>query len=187
MRDFWSWTSIRDMTNSQDLFTDHYTREALDAMDPQRTWYAFPTDAVYYQIDQNPASSTYQFPMFELWGAPQSVLPYQLYGLRKGVDLVNPADTISPVVGEDCVMALARKYAYEWAEANKGDSPRNAGADFKYLIGEVRADYTRLFRDYRRQDRAAVDNWFSVRRSSLRGSFSAHYNSVTQTGGPGWG
>jgi hypothetical protein len=128
--------------------------------------------------------------MFELWGAPQSVLPYQLYGLRKGVDLVAPADELPPAIGEDCVMALARKYAYEWAEANKSDTGSGyyaAGPDFKFLIGEAKADYTRLFKEYRRADRETVDNWFSIRRSNLYGTFFAHYNSVTGTGGPGWG
>lgn len=187
MQDFWSWTSVRDMTNFQDLFTDRYTRGMLDEMDPQRTWYYFPTDVAYYQLDLNPVSPTYRFPMFELWGAPQSILPYQLYGLRKGTDLVAATDELPPQVGEDCVMALARKYAYEWAEANKGDSPRNQGADFKYLIGEAKADYSRLFREYRRADRETVDNWFSIRRGNLRGAYFAHYNSVTGTGGPGWG
>ena len=184
-QDFWTWTSIRDMTNFIDLYTDRYTRAGLDAQDPQRTWYYFPTDVVYYGLDQNPASSTYQFPMFELWGAPQYVLPYQLYGLRKGTPLANPTDTLPPQVGEDCVLALARKYAYEWAEANKGDSPRDAGADFRYLIGEAKADYTRLFKSYRRADRETVDSWFSFRRSSLYGKFFANYNSITQTASPG--
>ena len=187
MQDFHSWVSIRDMTNFLDLFTDRYTREKLNAMDPQRNWYYFPTDVAFYQLDLNPASSTYRFPLFELWGAPQSVLPYQLYGLRKGVDLVNPTDTLPPQIGEDVVMALARAYAYEWAEANKGDSPRNQGPDFRFLIGEAKSAYDRSFKDYRQTDRSMVDNWFSGRKSNLRGSFYAHYNSVTQTGGPGWG
>jgi hypothetical protein len=99
--------------------------------------------------------------------------------------LANPTDTLPPQVGEDCVLALARKYAYEWAEANKGDSPRDAGADFRYLIGEAKADYTRLFKSYRRADRETVDSWFSFRRSSLYGKFFANYNSITQTASPG--
>ncbi len=185
MEDFWSWTSIRDMTNFLDLFLDRYNRAQLDQMDPQRTWYYFPTDVAYYQIDLNPASSTYKFPLYELWGAPQSVLPYQLYGLRKGTDLVAQTDELPGAVGEDCVMALARKYAYEWAEANKGDSPRSSGPDFKFLIGEAKADYSRLFREYRRADREIVDNWFSIRRSSLYGKFFAQYSSITQTAYPG--
>jgi hypothetical protein len=185
MQDFWSWISVRDMTNFLDLYTDRYNRGQIDAMDPQRTWYCFPTDLAYYQLDLNPLSSTYQFPMFELWGAPQSALSYQLYGLRRGIDLVAATDALPPTIGEDVVMALARKYAYEWAEANKGDSPRNASPDFRFLMGEAKADYVRLFKEYRRSDRETVDNWFSTRRSSLYGNFLAHYNSVTQTGGPG--
>lgn len=184
-QDHWSWVSIRDMTNFLDLFIERYSRSQLDAMDPQRTWYYFATDAVFYTLDLNPASPTYQFPLFELWGAPQSVLPYQLYGIRKGVPLVNPTDTLPPQVGEDCLMALSRKYAYEWAEANKGDSPRNQGPDFRFLIGEAKDDYKRLFSQYRRADRETVDQWFSVRRSSLYGKFFAQYSSITQTAYPG--
>ncbi len=187
MLDFWTWLSVRDMTNVLDLATDRYSRADLDRIDPQRTWYYMPTDVVPYQMDINPLSTTYRYPMFELWGAPQSVLPYQLYGLRKGVDLVSPSDVLPPAIGEDCVMALVRKYVYEWAEANKGDSPRNSGPDFKYLVGEAKGDYVRLFKEYRRADLELVDNWFSAGRSRLRGNFWAHYNSTTQTGGPGGG
>lgn len=183
--DFWSFISVRDFTNFIDLYIDRYTRADLDEMDPQRTWYYFPTDVVPYQLNQNPAASTYQYQMYELWGAPQSNLVYQIMGLRKGLPLVNPTDTLPPQIGEDCVIALAKKYAYEWAEANKGDSPRNQGPDFRYLIGEAKSDYERLFKDYRKTDREIVDNWFSNRRSTLYGKFYAEYNTMTNTAYPG--
>lgn len=183
--DWWTFVSVRDFINFIDLYVDRYTRADLDEMDPQRTWYYFPTDVVPFMLNQNTASPHFQYPLYELWGAPQTNLVYQIYGLRKGTPLVNPTDTLPPQVGEDCVVALAKKYAYEWAEANKGDMSRNQGPDFKYLIGEAKADYNRLFKDYRKTDRETVDVWFSSRRSSLYGKFFAQYSSITHTAYPG--
>jgi hypothetical protein len=184
MKDFKTFISVRDMQNFQSLFLNRYTREQLDQMDPQRTWYYMPTDVVYYQQGQNPASPTYAWPMFELWGAPQTNLVWQLYGIRKGADLVLPGDLLPPAVGEDCVLALARKYAYEWAEANKGDNPRNVGPDFRYLIGVAQADYNRLYKDYRKEDRELVDCFFSAHRLGDWGQF-AQYNTLSGTASPG--
>lgn len=186
MRDLLSLVTVRDMKNFISLFVDRYTRADLDNMDPQRTWYYFPTDVVFYQQDQNTAGLTPGWPLYELWGAPQYNLVYQLYGIRGGTDLVADTDTLPVAVGEDCVVALAKKYAYEWAEANKGDNPRNVGPDFRFLVGSAMADYYRLFKDYRRRDRETVDNWFSVRRTTFYGKFFSFYNSISQTASP-WG
>ena len=157
MQDFWQWLSVRDMVNYNDLITTK-SRAWIDEHDPQRMIFYIPTHVVPYQIDQNPASATAGWQTFELWGQPQYQLTYQLYGLRKGTDLVNPTDTLPPQIGEDCVMALTRAYAYEWAEANKVDS-REMGSDFRFLIGDAKADFKRLYQEYRLQDRAAVDNF----------------------------
>ncbi len=185
MEDFLTFLSVRDMTNFIDLFLHRYNREGLDAQDPQRTWYYFPTDVVYYQLDLNPASPHYKWHMFELWGAPQYSLVYQLYGLRKGVDLSADTDTLPGQIGEDCVLAKAKQYAYEWAEANKGDMPRNQGADYKFLMGETNAEYKRLYKEYRKQDRETVNNWFTIRRNSLYGKVFSYYSSVSGTAYPG--
>ena len=163
VKDFETWITVRDMLNFNNLITTT-ERSVIDQRDPQRTIYYIPTHVVPYQQDQNPNSSTYTWPTFELWGQPNFVLTYQLYYVRRGVDLVNSTDTLPPAVGEDVVLALARKYAYEWAEANKGDTPRNAGSDFRFLIQDAKADYDRLFREYRKQDRALVDNFARTRR-----------------------
>lgn len=176
--------SIRDMQNFIDLFIDK-TRAMIDATDPQRSWYYFPTDVVYYQQNQNPNASTYLWPMYELWGAPTYALNYQLYGIRRGPNLTLNTDVLPPAVGEDCVIEKAKWYAYQWAEANKGEMPKNQGADFKFLMGESQNEYTRLFKDYRRQDRETVNNWFAVRRISMYGKYFAYYNSVGGTAYPG--
>jgi len=188
MKDFWQWITVRDMVNYNDLVTTTQ-RSAIDARDPQRTIYYIPTNVVPYQMDMNPASSTYTWPMFELWGQPSYILTYQLYGLRKGAELVNPTDILPPQVGEDCVMARARALAYEWSEANKQDSHQE-GADFRFLMGEAMNDYKRLFSEYRRQDRAYVDNFRTkLRRTGPLPNLFGWYNSIAGYASPGaaWG
>lgn len=182
--DFKTFITVRDMTNFRDLYTDK-NRQMIDVMDPQRTWYQLPTDVVYYQQDQNPASSTRAYPMMEMWGIPTGPLVYQLYGIRRGLDLSAPNDTLPPAVGEDCVVAGARVMAYEWAEANKDMSPRSSGPDFKFLMGAAKAEYDRLLKLYRMADRETVNNWFSVRRTTLYPKLWAYYNAASGTANPG--
>lgn len=176
--------SVRNMQQFIDLLLDK-TQEQLNQLDPQRSWYYFPTDVVFYQRDSRTTSVTYKKPLYELWGAPQTAFTYQLYGIRDGADLVNNSDELPYAVGEDAVIARAKFYAYEWAEANKGAVPRNTGPDFKFLMGSTMADYMRLFKDYRRRDRETVNNWFAIRHSSLYGKFFSYYNSIGGTAYPG--
>lgn len=185
MQDFLCWINVRDIINFNDL--DFWTnRYEIDLRDPQRTIFYLPTNCVYYQQDQNPASQTYGVPMFELWGQPSYILTYQLYGIRKGTALVNDNDNLPSAIGEDAVMALARMYAYEWAEAQKGDMPRNAGSDFRFLTQLAKAEYDRLSKDYRRQDKELVDNWFAVRRNrSWLGNLDGYYNSISNSASAG--
>jgi hypothetical protein len=183
--DWKSWISIRDMANFRSLYTERYTRRDLDMRDPQRTWYGIPTDVVPFDTDQNPASASYGDLLHELWGAPTYNVNYQLYGIRSGTDLVNPTDTLPFAVGQDCVVALARVYAYEWAEANKGTSPRNVGPDFKYLMGAAKAEYESLLGIYRRADRERVDNWYTSYRIDDGSSLWAFYNTLGGTANPG--
>jgi hypothetical protein len=188
MQDWLTWISVVDRTNFNDLNT-LTTRAQLDAKDPQRTIFYLPTDVAPYQLDQNPQSATYQWQLFELWGQPQYVLPYQLYGIRRGVALVNDADALPQgglIVGEDAVIEGAKIKAYEWAEANKGDMPRNAGADFRFLIGNSKAEFGRLIKSYRKDDRERVDNWYTVRRRrNWLGSADGYFNAIANTANPG--
>jgi hypothetical protein len=184
-QDFWCWINIRDIVNFNNLNING-TREQVDKMDPQRTLFYLPTWCVPYQQDMNPTSPTYTWPMFELWGQPQYSLVYQLYGIRRGVQLVNDTDTLPPPIGEDVVIALASSYAYQWAEGTKGDMPRNVGADFKFLISSTMAEYKRLYRDYRRQDRELVDNWYNIyNRPQVFTNIFGYYNSIGMTANPG--
>lgn len=184
-QDHWIFQTVRNMQNFIRLNLSK-NRVWLDAQDPQRTWYYFPTHVVPYMIDLNPASQTYQFPLFELWGAPQQNFTYQLYGLRKGVDLVAANDTLPLQIGEDCVIARAKYYAYEWAEANKGRLPELQKTDWRFLMGQTNAEYLKLFREYRRTDREYVDNWFSGKDDALYGKYMSFYNSVGATAFPGF-
>lgn len=185
VEDFLTWINVRDILNFNDLVTT-LTRKEIDERDPQRTIFYLPTHVVGYQPDLNPASPTFRYYTFELWGQPQYPLVYQLYYIRKGVPLVNDSDMLPVALGEDCVMALARKYAYEWGESTKGDVPRNVGSDFKFLMGAAGADYKRLYSEYRRQDRETVDSWFEIRRHrSWLSNTDGYYNSIGQTANPG--
>lgn len=178
--DFKSWISVRDMANFRSLYTDRHTRRDLDMRDPQRTWYGIPTDVVPF--DNDPVTGAL---MFELWGAPTFNINYQLYGWRAGLDLVNPSDALPFAIGEDCVMALARVMAYEWAEANKDIAPRNVGPDFKYLMSAARKEYEALLGQYRRADRERVDNWFTTYRLDDSSALWPHYNTLGTTANPG--
>lgn len=160
------------------------TREELDARDPQRLWYAWPTDVVPWGRDTRPGSATAGYAMYELWGQPVNPFTYQCYGLRKGADLVNPTDTLPSAIGEDCVLARARWYAYEWAEANKDMTPRGAGPDYHFLSEKANADYIRLRNMYRRQDREFVDNYFSIRGLTTPIFSLGHYSTLSGTAGP---
>lgn len=188
-RDHLSFVSVRNMVMPTDLILE-MTRGWLDEQDPQRTWWYFPTHCVFYRngVDAD-NTATYKFPIFEVWGPPTSQQSYQLYGLRKGPELVSASDTLPEAITEEAVTCLAKMYAYEWAEANKGAIPRNQGPDYKFLMGETKARYNEVMRDLRKQDREIVDNWFFVRRSTLYGRYMATYNSavgVANPGGIGW-
>lgn len=184
VQDWFQWLGIRDMLNFNYLNVTK-TRSYFDQKDPQRTLFYIPTHVAPYTLDLNPASPTYQYQTFEMWSTPQYQLTYQLWGVRKGVPLVAPTDTLPPQIGEDVVMELAKQKAYEWAEANKRDA-RAMGSDFRFLIGECKEEYQRLFREYRRQDRALVDNYITkIRRGWSWPLLNGWFSSVAGYASPG--
>lgn len=183
--DHLTWIDVRDMVNFTSLFTKRHTRQSLDDTDPQRTFYRIPTDVIYYQQDQYASSPTYRFPLFELWGHPLFNLVYQLYGIRRGVDFASDTDTVPPAIGEDMILEQAKVYAYEWAEANKGDTPRNQGSDYKFLMGKATARYKELYTQYRKDDRETCNNFFSVRKISLYSKIYSYYSTLSGTAYPG--
>lgn len=195
MADFRVWLSVRNPQQFIDLVLTT-TRAEIDAMDPQRSWYQFPTRVVPYGIDLrgqgqvdgsgNPlSSSTLGFPMFELWGQPVSPYTYQCYGIRRGTDLALPTDTLPLQVGEDLVMMKARGMAYEWSEANKEMSPRSVGPDYKFLRGGAEADYKKLLVKYRLVDKDFIDNWFTSHKLNPGTAGLGYYNTISGYAGVG--
>lgn len=165
-KDHLTWVTVRNLQYFLDLNCDT-ERNMIDRWDPQRSLYQYPTYVVPYMLDNRGAgtefeSSTLGFPLFELWGQPVTNFTYSLYGVRRGTDLVNPTDTLPQPIGEDCVLSLARSYAYEWAEANKDMTPRSSGPDFRFLIGKTLAEHKDLKIRDRKNDKEFANNWFSI-------------------------
>jgi hypothetical protein len=191
INDFKGWISVRNIQYYIDLRTNRYSRTQLDEIDPQRTNYIWPTDVVPYMRDANPASATYRYFMYELWGNPLSNYVFQLMGIRLGLDLVAPTDQLPAAIGEDVVLCLARSYAYGWAEANREHGAGNrlyyTGPDFKFLSGADMKQYDTLLKLYRQQDRDVVDSWFFIRGGPANFKSWAYYNTLSSTGYSGGG
>jgi hypothetical protein len=188
MLDFLTWISVRNMQMFLNLNLYH-DRGWLDSRDPQRSFYLFPTHVIPYGIDQRGAgtanaSATLGYPMFELWGQPTNNFTYTCYGIRRGVDLVNPGDTLPIQIADDLVLAKARSYAYEWAEANKDMSPRSTGPDFRFLIGKTEDEYKKLLTKYRKQDKELVDSYFHIHNLDYSLFRHSYYNTQGGTAGP---
>jgi hypothetical protein len=193
-QDVLTYMTIRNMQMFMYLNTTS-SRVMIDTWDPQRTWYQFPTHAVPLGIDlrgqgqfdttgRSLQSGTLGFPLFELWGQPVTNFTYQLYGLRRGVDLINLTDTLPIQVGEDLVLARARAYAYEWAEANKANNPRDDSPDYKFLVAQALAVYRDLLIRYRKQDKEYIDNYYSMRFHWTWPNSYGFYNTLSGTAGP---
>jgi hypothetical protein len=178
MQDFLTWVSVRNMQLFLNLNLDKQ-RQWVDAQDPQRSWYQFPSHVIPFGIDLRAGSATLGYPIFELWGQAITPYTYQFYGLRRGTDLANPGDTLPIAIGEDLVLARAKYYAYEWAEANKDIAPRSQGPDFKFLMGATETVYKKLLTQYRRQDKELLDMHNIVRDPAFAGIFGSFYNTFS--------
>lgn len=164
------------------------TREWLDRTDPQRFQYTWPAYAVPFMIDQRGAgtanaSATLGYQMYELWGQPVQQFTYQCYGLRRGVDLVNPTDTLPVPVGEDVVIARSKVWSYEWAAAQQGIAPRNAVPDWKFLMGAAMDEYKDMLITYRRQDKEFLNNYRILNIPAVKARILGHYNTIAGTAG----
>jgi hypothetical protein len=164
------------------------TREWLDRCDPQRFQYSWPSAVIPWGIDTRGAgtttpSATLGFQLYEFWGQPIQPLTYQCYGLRRGVDLVLPTDTLPVQVGEDLIAERAKPWAYEWAMANQSITPRNSGPDWKFLTGEAKDNYKHMLIDYKRNDKNFLNNYRILGNSGVRSLVAGHYNSIAHTAG----
>lgn len=165
------------------------TLDWVNNADPWRLNFYTPTKVI--SIGRNPISSHiyYKYPMFLLWGVPYTQRPYQLFGIRNGLDLSARNDELPWPITEEVVVELAKVAAYEWAEANK-EAEGQGGPDFKFLMGKAQTKYNELMADVRKQDRELIDNFFRSRNRNLYGRFAASYSSISQTANPGgsvWG
>jgi hypothetical protein len=187
VKDFLSFITVRNMQLFMNMDLTR-TRQWVDARDPQRSFYAYPTVAVPYMIDirgQGTAtpSSTLGYPMWELWGQPVTPYSYQCYGLRRGTILSLPTDELPVQIPEELVLCKAREYAYEWAEANKDMVPRATGPDFRFLMGKAQSDYKALLIQTKREDREFCNNWCFDRGFSLYAVAKGYYNTLANTAG----
>jgi hypothetical protein len=186
--DFLRWLSVRNMQMFLDLNISEDKRW-VDARDPQRSWYQFPTHVIPWGPDLRGAgtpnaSATLNCALFELWGTAITPFTYQCYGLRTGVPLVNPTDTIPQPLGEDLIEAYARYRAYEWCEANRDISPRSSGPNYQFLMEASLALYRALLIQYKRQDRELVNNYFFCKEPGLAAHAYGYYNTIAGVAGP---
>lgn len=164
VKQFVRWLAIRDMTNVRflNVNADYDTRRQTDMADPQRQIYTPPLVVLPFYTDQRGegtanASATLGFFMYELYPQPSSQIVYQTWWEYEGPDLVNPTDTVPSTVTEALVKWKALADGYGWAEANKNpQSPRGAGADFRFLVGKYQELYKNELQACRVMDRERV-------------------------------
>lgn len=164
------------------------TREWLDRTDPQRYQYTWPSYAIPWGIDKRGAgtvnaSATLNYQLYELWGQPIQAFAFQGYGLRRGVDLSAPTDTLPVPIGEDLVIERAKEWAYEWAEANRDIVPRGQSPDFRFLIQQSKDAYKDMLIQYRKQDREFINNYRIIGSPKILERRWGHYNTLAGTAG----
>lgn len=165
VKEFNAWEGFCDVTNVIWLKCNagHDDRVRIDRADPQRQIFSNPGTLLPYAVDSRPNSSTLGSMMYELYPQPQAQYSYQTWYTWKGQDLLLPTDTLPYPMTEDCVKALARVKAYEWAEANKNQSnPRGAGSDYRFLMGAASEQHESAKKAIRLLDRDRVDMWRST-------------------------
>jgi hypothetical protein len=148
--DFLWWESIVDPVSGYSMRCT-LTNEEVDRKDPQRFQSGWPVGPIPYLVNPNSLSPYYGWPMYELWPQPLNHYTYVGSFFRRGTLFVNDTDTVNSMLGEDVVIALAKKYAYEWAIANK-DLPAAAKKGWSFLLGSAKKEYDGLLSDYMIKD-----------------------------------
>lgn len=176
VKDFKRWLDWRDMTNGVwlDIYKD---RSEINIGDPKRLFFAFPYYVLGFQTDNRPLTSTQGYMMYELYPNPLSVVSYMRWWVRTGADLVNPDDVVPEPITDELLFFKSKVRAYQWAEGNKNpDSPRGAGADFKFLTTSAEAEYERELKIIGKKDRDLKELF--VKRMHRYGARKAPYYST---------
>jgi len=178
-QDFKRFFDIFDTTNGFPLDYWTLTQKDLSIIDPQRLVFDQPTNVVPYQTDQRANSSTLGYMLYELWPHPTSIRPYPLHFLRRGPQLVKPADTVPSPLTEEVVIWQAKENAYLWKEAQKGeDIARGSGADYRFLAQAAVANYKRALKPLMDRDRDQCELYFARLRRGLPNA-GQPYSTVT--------
>ena len=152
--DFLRWVSVFNPINSYKLKL-HMTRQEIDRRDPQRASQGLAYWIVQYRMST--LSGDPNVPFFELWPHMISQVGLQAFYQKRGVDLVANTDSVPPQICEDTLLGMAKYYACEWAEANKGRHPALAATEWLKLRQSLKADYKEdLFRDAIKDENTAL-------------------------------
>jgi hypothetical protein len=159
----WYWASDTTNNNAMDWWTKTQIDLAQD--DSERTIFDQPYYIVPYGQDTRPGSTTYGQILFELWPHPVTILPYTFGCQCNWPPLVNPNDTVPYPLTEELLKFRTYEVLALWKESQRGDDmERGSGADWKFLTGAYRAEYTNRLKECRNMDRHLVDLYFQKAR-----------------------
>jgi hypothetical protein len=184
---FKRWLSVSDMFNcySLDLWT---SRRDVNLRDPARPYTSNPEAILGLGTDQRIGSPTLGQQLYELWPNPTTSISYMTYFVTMGAPLVNNSDELPYPITEDCVLAKARSYAYEWAESRKDVmAAKGSGANYSGLKRDSEADFLMRLKSLRLIDKDQVDSYMVNLRSTLSGfrNLDPFFNAVTMRAGMG--
>jgi hypothetical protein len=150
VQDFRKFIEVRDTTNAARLDFWSMTEAELAIRDPQRTEFADPSFVVPAGIDQRPGSSTFGYPMFELWPQQLSYLPYSFSYRRRGAVPQTFADfqNSSPPypITEELVKWRSLEVLYQFKEAQREKTAaRGAGANWLMLAQYAEKQYAGIY------------------------------------------
>lgn len=162
---FKRWFNIRDTTNNNQM--DWWTKTEIDLAndDAERTIFDQPYYVVPYQQDTRPRSATIGQMLFELWPHPITELPYSFACQCNWPALTNTTDTVPYPLNDEVVKLRAYEMLALWKESQKGDEmERGSGANWQFLSGAYRAEYSNRLKECRVMDRHLVDLYFTKAR-----------------------
>lgn len=140
--DFVRWVSIYCPNEGYAFTKLSVNQQILNRMDPER---------------QNQQQPIYASPLatgpdgrflYEFWPTPTAAQTFAVLYQRRGLDLVNPTDSLPGIISDDCVIERACYYAYKWALANSGRLPGLKGVNWGYLIADHENPRTGWMREH---------------------------------------